>query len=230
MSNKIIQVMILSALLIFIVPTPGPSADKEAEVALPAPETKGAVSLEESLNMRRSIRRYKSSPVKLAHVSQILWAAGGLRVDAVGSASRTFPSAGGLYPLDFYLVAGNVTGLSAGVYRYLPKRHKLKITMGRDVRKALSSAALGQGSIKNAPFTIVITAAYKKTTWKYGKRGIRFVHMDTGHAGANIVLSASALGLGVVTIGAFNDDQVNKVLKLPKEETALYILPIGIRR
>lgn len=62
---------------------------------------------------------------------------------------------------------------------------------------------------------------------KYGDRGIRYVHMEAGHAAQNIYLQATALDLGTVTVGAFYDEQVKEVLNLPDDEQPLYILPVG---
>jgi SagB-type dehydrogenase family enzyme len=57
--------------------------------------------------------------------------------------------------------------------------------------------------------------------------GIRYVHMEVGHVGENIYLQATALGLGTVTVGAFNDELIQKILTLPKEQKPLYIMPVG---
>jgi len=72
-------------------------------IALPAPQRGGAGSLADVLARRRSVREFAKSPLTLAAVSQLLWAAQGV-TGSVGQ--RTAPSAGGLYPLELYLVAG----------------------------------------------------------------------------------------------------------------------------
>jgi nitroreductase len=51
--------------------------------------------------------------------------------------------------------------------------------------------------------------------------------MEAGHAGQNLCLQATAMGLGVVTVGAFHDEQVSKLLNLPQDEKPLYIIPVG---
>jgi|TARA_Y100000031_G_scaffold152038_2_gene194386 SagB-type dehydrogenase family enzyme len=61
----------------------------------------------------------------------------------------------------------------------------------------------------------------------YGDRGERYVHIEVGHAGQNIYLQATALGLATVAIGAFYDEQVRKVLRLDKQYKPLYIMPLG---
>ncbi len=53
------------------------------------------------------------------------------------------------------------------------------------------------------------------------------MHIEVGHVAENIHLQAVALGLGSVPVGAFVDDEVKRVLSLPKEEVPLYIIPVG---
>lgn len=198
----------------------------EETVLLPEPKHDSDVSLEESLSKRRSVRSYTDAPLTLQEISQLLWAAQGI-TDPAGL--RTAPSAGGTYPLEVYAVTGNVKDLGAGVYRYLPEGHKLTKTMDGDIREALADAALGQEWVKEAAVVFVFTGVYERTTGRYGERGIRYVHIELGHAAENLCLQATALGLGPVTVGAFDDDQVSKTLDLPQDETPLYIVPVGRR-
>jgi SagB-type dehydrogenase family enzyme len=140
---------------------------------------------------------------------------------------RTAPSAGALYPLDLYLLAGAVTGLSPGVYLYHPRQHELESIAPGDRRRELSDAALTQGWISKAAAVIVLAAVFRRTTMKYGERGHRYVHMEAGHAGQNVYLQATLLGLGTTTVGAFHDERVKTVLELPEEAQPLCLLPIG---
>lgn len=196
-------------------------------VSLPPPKHSGKVSVEEAIFKRRSIRSYKNEPLTLQEVSQLLWAAGGKTIDAVTGATRAYPSAGGIYPLEIYLVAGEVEGLAQGIYHYNWQAHTIKRIVEGDRRQQLMRATLRQRAIADAPASIVITAVYSKTISKYGKRGeVRYVHMDTGGAGQNIYLQAEALGLGTVIIGAFQDKVVKEILGVKGEEP-LYIMPVG---
>lgn len=203
---------------------PLPSQVPLATVKLPEPRLKSPTSLEEALSKRRSVRSFTGAPLKLEEVSQLLWAAQGT-TSATGG--RTAPSAGGLYPLEVYLVAGNVDGLGAGVYKYKPQTHELMMLGNRDIRQALAEAALNQSSVKDGAIDIVIAGVYERTTVKYGNRGVRFVHLEAGQAAQNVCLQATALDLGTVTVGAFSDDKVKSVLAMPQEETPLYIMPVG---
>ena len=205
-------------------PTLAPSLEDEITIKLPEPQYDSDVSIEQSLRKRRSTRDYPNEPLKLHDLSQLLWAAQGI-TDARGF--RTAPSAGALYPLELYVVAGNVENLKPGIYKYKPDEHEIVLLMEGDKRVDLAVAALSQPWVKDGALTIVITAVYERTTVKYGDRGTRYVHIEVGHAAQNLCLQATAMGLGVVTVGAFNDERVSELLNLPDNEKPLYIIPVG---
>lgn len=193
-------------------------------LALPEPRTKSEVSLEQCLWKRRSIRSYADAPLSLAVVSQLLWAAQGITAEGY---LRTAPSAGALYPLEVYLVAGNVDGVAAGIYHYRPERHELVLIKAGDLRPELTRSALGQDCVGDAAAMILFAAVYARTSGKYGQRAARYVHMEAGHAAQNVCLQATALGLGTVTAGAFADDEVKRVMALPDNHDPIYMLPVG---
>ncbi|MFN4226940.1 MAG: SagB/ThcOx family dehydrogenase [Candidatus Ratteibacteria bacterium] len=192
------------------------------KIKLPPPNLKGEVSVEEALKKRRSIRNYKELPLTLKELSQILWATDGKTADWGG---RTAPSAGATYPLEIYVVVGNVENIKSGLYYYDIDTHSLQLIKEGDLRIELSKAALNQSSVRTAPVVIIIAGVFQRTTGRYGKRGERYVFMEVGHCGQNIHLQAEALGLGTVMIGAFEDEKVKKVLGI--KEDVFYLCPVG---
>jgi len=196
----------------------------DAGVPLPEPRLEGDTSVERAIAKRRSVREYASDPLSLAAASQLLWAAQG--VTGPGGL-RAAPSAGALYPLELYLVAGAVEGLRPGVYHYEPGRHRLVAQVAGDRRSALADAALAQAWIAEAPATLVVAAVPARTAGKYGPRAARFVPMEVGLAAENVGLQAVALGLGSVVVGAFDDGRVRRVLDLDPEVEPLALLPVG---
>ena len=199
-------------------------AQEKRIIDLPKPTQSGQYSLGQLLQQRRSLREYSAQPVSLAEVGQLLWAAQGI-TDSRGL--RTAPSAGALYPLELYVVAGNVTGLEAGVYHYQIHNHRLVQHVSGDRRKALAQAAYMQSWLSEAPVVFVFSADYKRTSKKYGKRAKRYVHMEVGHAAQNLFLQAQDLDLGSVVVGAFYDDAVSELLQLPSEFAPLALMPVG---
>lgn len=211
----------------------GPNPDSVRVVKLPPPVLDGSVSVEKCLARRRSVRRYSTDPLKLAEVSQLLWAAYGVtrplpEAPSLRGGLRTAPSAGALYPLELYLVAGTVTGLEPGIYRYRPETHDLALTKAGDQRKPLARAALEQTMVQDAPASLVYSAVFSRTTDRYGNRGReRYVCMDLGHSAENVYLQCGALGLGTCAIGAFYDDDLKLAIGLTKPEEPLYVMPVG---
>ncbi len=193
-------------------------------VELPKASFTGEASLEQLLAKRRSIREYPDTALLLAEIGQLLWAAQGL---TNSQGFRTAPSAGALYPLELYVVVGRIEGLAKGVYHYEASRHRLVRTAGEGRLDALAQAALSQAWVKEAAAVIVFAADYDRTTRKYGKRGIRYVHMEVGHAAQNLFLQSGSLALATVVVGAFDDDKVARVLQLPADLQPLLLMPIG---
>jgi SagB-type dehydrogenase family enzyme len=202
-----------------------PTADKLASaIKLPEPRQDSKTSLESALRQRRSVRQFSQEALTLAEVSQLLWAAQGI-TDPTGK--RTAPSAGALYPLEVVLVAGNVDGLPAGVYRYRPHGHELVRMAEGDARAQLASGPQGQNSLKEAAAVIAIAGVYERTAKRYGQRAERYVHIEVGLATQDVQLQAVALNLGSVVIGAFDDAKVKQTLSLTGNEQPLCLMPVG---
>jgi SagB-type dehydrogenase family enzyme len=196
-------------------------------ISLPGFGEESLISVEKALRQRRSVREYGKEPLSMEDISRLLWAAQGI---THGGVFRTSPSAGALYPLETYVVAGNVNNLPTGVYRYLPHGHELVQILSGDIRSRLCDAALRQDSINDAPASLVFSAVFARTTGKYGKRGIRYVHMEAGIAAQNAALQAVSLHLATVVIGAFDDDAVHLALSMPAGEEPMIIMPVGKER
>jgi SagB-type dehydrogenase family enzyme len=200
------------------------SAMAATSVKLPAPSTASRGSIEASLQARRSIRAFEPAPILLRDLGQLLWAAQGI---TSSDGHRTAPSAGATYPLEVYVLAMNVEGLSAGVYHYRPKAHELELVTAGDWRAQTVHAARGQQSIAQAPVVFVIAAVQSRTAGKYGVRADSYVAIEAGAAAENLALQAVALNLGTCFVGAFDDAAVRKLVALGATDTPIIVLPAG---
>ena len=199
---------------------------------LPAPKIAGNVSVEQALAGRRSRRNFRNRALSAEQLSQILWAAYGITQPSSDASlrggRRTVPSAGALFPLEIYVVIGNVTGIKPGVYKYISEKHKIVRIIDRDVRAELAATAMRQNMVRTAPVTVVHAAAFERVVNRYGARGReRYVFMEIGHSSQNIYLQAKALGLGTVAVGAFDDEILATLLGLPANQKPFYLMPIG---
>jgi len=196
-------------------------------ILLPEVIKKGRISVEEAIAERRTIRDFNDSPISMAQLSSLCWAAQGTTQE--GGFKRAAPSAGALYPIFLYVAVGDGTieGIEAGVYKYITKGHGLKKVLDGDKRGAIARASLEQTWMRHAAVSFVITVDYDRITPKYGKRGIPYAHYEAGHVAQNIMLEAVALGLGAGIVGAFSDEAVARESGIAENELPLLALPVG---
>jgi SagB-type dehydrogenase family enzyme len=189
--------------------TTGSAAD--TSITLPAPDTSGGMTLNLALATRRSVRAFKDPPLTDAQVSQLLWAAQGV-TSAKGQ--RTAPSAHAQYYLHLYVARAE------GFFEYLPGKHALRPVSPLDLRAKLTA--------DKAPEVFVIAGEYERAeTNAPAAQADRYVNLEAGHAAQNLVLEATALGLGGVTVGGINPAETATAAALPKGITPIYVIPIG---
>ena len=197
------------------------------KVQLPKSEYRGMV-LEDAITERRSVRNYSTEAIGMAQLSQLLFAAQGVTGKMYGQPLRSAPSAGALYPFEIYLVVNNVQDLAQGIYHYSVLDHALELIKAGDFRDQITDAGLKQEMLGTAGATFVLSAIFDRIRHKYGERGLRYVYMEAGHISQNIYLQAVSLGLGSVSVGAFLDERVNRLIDVDgRKEAAVYLHAVG---
>ena len=177
---------------------------------------------------RRSVREYAEPHLTLADLSALLWAAAGVNRVEYGFPFRTVPSAGGLYPVETYVVAYHVDGLEPGVYHYAVVERVLERLRAGDFGSAAAAAALDQPIASEADALFCWSAVFGRSMWKYGERAFRYVYLDAGHIAHSVALAAVALGLGSCQIAALFDDEANELIGLDgEEESVIYLTTVG---
>ncbi|MBN2121347.1 MAG: SagB/ThcOx family dehydrogenase [Candidatus Omnitrophica bacterium] len=196
-------------------------------VKLPRPSYKGTLSLEEVIFKRKSYRQYENRALSLEELSQLLWSCAGSGVDGVTGATRVFPSAGGIYPVDIYIAAGEVKTLMPGLYKYDYKDHLITLVGKEDVRKDLIAACYNQSWMGQAPVSFIFVGDPTKVSRRYSVRGESlYLPLDIGTSCQNLHLQAESLGLGTVMVGAFSDGEVKRILGLNKQRP-FCVMPVG---
>lgn len=198
---------------------------------LPECELASDLPLRSALIERRSTRELQPGPMPIEQFASILRASYGVMgwSDESGSflARRPVPSAGSLYPLEIYAATQGVTGLPDGLFHYDARGNALEMREPGCVHTKLAPLTWVPGSILGANLVILITGVIERTTWKYGLRGYRFLWLEAGHLAQNLYLIATALGLGVLAVGAFSDEDVDRLARLSQGERSLYLLCMG---
>lgn len=213
-------------------PIPRPPVYKNypeaARIPLPKPVFEETESLWSILNQRRSKRRYAPDPISMTTLATLLWAAQGITLSASDYQFRTAPSAGALYPVETYLSIHNVSGLKHGIYHFNVLDFALEEIALDNFGEHLTRAALDQAMVGRGAVLFIWTAIVLRAMWKYRNRCIRYIFMDAGHIGQNLQVAATAMGLGCCCIGAFYDEEINRILGIDgEEETVIYLAAVG---
>ena len=190
------------------------AAANATTIQLPQPSKSGGMALTDALAHRRSTRTFTAKPMTQAEISQLLWAAQGITDD---KGHRTAPSANAQYYLRIYLATPDA------FYEYIPVGHQLKKLQSGDLRAKLSV----QPSVKTAPFVLLIAGEYERAAQKYGDRGPRLTALEAGHVAENVLLQATALGLGAVPVAGFEPKDAQTGASLPAQQTPIYLIPVG---
>ncbi len=201
-------------------------------IELKDPQIEGGIPLNEALKERRSIRSFGKDGLSLDEVSQLLWAAQGISDD---KGLRTAPSAFESYPLQVYLLAGNVAGLPSGVYRYSSQGHNLTTIVQGEIGEYYNASANFEDWIKTAPAIFIITGNLDALREKANQMSlnvtdeqlIQSMYIEAGMAAENLLLEVVSLDLGATYTAGFNVSEIERLLELPENEMPIGVIPVG---
>jgi SagB-type dehydrogenase family enzyme len=201
-------------------------------VALPGADLEISLPLGAALGARRSLRDFSDDETlpQLA-LGRLLFACaavnGSLEFEGLSVTARTYPSAGGLYPLEIYPVLQRVEGIADGIYHYDPFAHELEELRLGNYHERFAAMTIGQGMLATANAVLFLTATFERSMWKYGQRGYRYVWIEAGHLGQSLYLGAAALGLAAVALGGFYDSEADALLGVGSGEKTIYAVCLG---
>ncbi|WP_438445708.1 SagB/ThcOx family dehydrogenase [Gorillibacterium sp. sgz5001074] len=182
---------------------------------------------------RKSCRVYKEDALTLEQLSFLLWTTQGVKGIRGNryATIRPVPSAGARHPFETYLAVFRVEGLREGIYHYLPLEHALEyIGEEEHLEEAVTFALCDQKWAAKAPVTFFYSAVPYRSEWRYSDRSHRVMLLDAGHVMQNLYLSSHAIGCGTCAIAAFEQEAVDRLLRLDgEEEFVIYAAPVGVQ-
>ena len=101
---------------------------------------------------------------------------------------------------------------------------KFVVVKTKETRIKLAKAAFGQCFIGEAPVVIVACGTESKSLMACGQPAYT---VDVSIACSFMILQAYELGLGTCWIGAFKEDEVKKILNIPKQVRVVAMTPLG---
>jgi SagB-type dehydrogenase family enzyme len=186
----------------------------------------------ELAHRRASARGFASGPIGLDALIRALDAAFLVTRDNADNdfprPFRSVPSGGALYPLEVYLHAARVEGLTAGLYHLDPEDRSLDVLRVGDESARIAPCMVQRDLFGAAAATMFLSAVFFRSVFKYGDRGYRFVLLEAGHAAQNLLLSAEDTEIGAVPIGGFLDRSLDRYLGLDGiNESVVYAIHLG---
>lgn len=211
-----------------------PTAER---VILPKKFNYSKSPIEKIIQNRRSFREYSGKSLSINELSKLLYysygVTGSVSIPIAPELSQLFraaPSGGALYPLEIYPVIFNVAGLEKGIYHYNVRNHVLELIQKGDFHKEMGKMNTSEEIMEKANVLLLISAIFRRMTYKYNDRGYRFILAEAGHVGQNISLMSTAMNLGSVMIGGYLDDEINRFLKIDGvNEAIVYSAAVGKR-
>jgi SagB-type dehydrogenase family enzyme len=200
-------------------------------IHLPPPRDLSFVDLQSVLKRRRSALAFDSRrAIRLVDLATLLHYTYGRSTGGrvSGGIRRFVPSSGALFPLEFYVLATRVCGLSADtLFHYQYRNHQLEVIGSCDPKRTPGSL-LAQEAMAEAAAIIFVSGCLPRISWKYGERAYRYILLEAGHAAQNICLTAAAINVAACPVAGYYDDAVHDLLWLDGvSEVVLYALCIG---
>lgn len=198
------------------------------------------------IESRRSSRDMAGEGISLQDLSTLLQNSGGVTGEksithdqdedddeAINQTFRAYASAGGLYPVENYvLVLHGGEDLEAGTYYYNPDKHALRVLERdpdlADKREELFALSKDIFDVSSASVVFALTGSFWRARGKYGPRGYRYILQESGHLAQNVLLAAEAMDLAAIPLAGFRDDPMNNHLGIDGvNEAILYTVAVG---
>ncbi|RPH98239.1 MAG: SagB/ThcOx family dehydrogenase [Calditrichaeota bacterium] len=192
------------------------------QIKLPAPQLDLEFPLMKALEQRRSIRKWKDTPLSEQEISNLLWAACGITQSGYSKAKskRTAPSACNSQEIRVYLL------MEKGVFLYQEENHELIEILPLDIREHTGT----QKMMKTAPLGIVFVADLSRMTGPFlkSKEAKRLsAWVDTGFISQNVYLYCAAANLGSVVLGLVDRDKLHELMQLKEHEKIVLTQVVG---
>lgn len=216
------------------IPMPGIQKPFFGEIiALPSPAEweQPIMTVAEAIAQRRSRRLFAPGDLKLAELSYLLWATGGIRSRRPLRILRNTPSAGNRHSEETYLAVFQVEGLKPAIYRYLPLEHGLGLVKEYpDLAERVNAAARMQVFASRCSVLFLWTTLPYRMEWRYDFASAKVIALDIGHICQNLYLACESIGCGTCALAAYDQKKADALLGVDGEaEFTVYMAPVGIR-
>lgn len=180
------------------------------------------------LKRRETVREFSNRPLALGSISTILEGCYSQQpLNHEGEEVRySVPSGGALYPLNLYVLAYFVDGLTRGVYLY--NSHGQCFEHLRDIVDCPIEQFHHPPSPASPAVGILITYNVSKNYFKYASLGFKLALLEAGHLGQNILLLATSLDIKTFPSCGVDESKICSMLGIDEVvEHPIYTIWLG---
>ena len=184
-------------------------------LALPPVSSTGGLPLMQALQQRRSEREFATTALPEQVRADLLWAACGVNRPALGA--RTAPRAIDLQEIDVYVA------LPAGLYRYEPVGHLLRLEVPRDIRGFTGN----QDFIDEAALDLVFVVDHSRAQLVQAEQREAYAYAAAGAMAQNVYLYCASQGLATVLRAWIDRDALSAAMELKVDQQVLLAQTVG---
>jgi len=178
----------------------------------------------------KALKESGGGRLNIGLLASILYFTGGItRVVNYGGEPfyfRAAPATGALYPVELYVVAGDVDGLEPGLYHFSPNHFRLHWLRKGDYRGFLAHNSAEE--VAKSQAAVVYTSIAWRNAWKYRERSYRHWWWDSGVMVANMLAVARAFRVEAMVLTGFVDREVNRLVGVDGvREASIIVMPLG---
>ena len=218
MPTKLLPLAILA--IMAVLAAAGTVLAEMTAVKLAQPDLKAkGLTVIQALKNRKSDRVFADRDLSSQHLSEVIWAAGGINREAMpgGGVGRTAPTGRNIQAIEIFAITRD------GAYRYDPKAHELQPIADGDHR----AVAGVQDYVATAPLNLIYAVDLGKYPSGDEKEKLLAAAIDLGHFSENVYLYCASAGLNVVSRTSIKPGNLAGLLKLDANTRPLLGQTVG---
>ncbi|OCJ62938.1 non-ribosomal peptide synthetase [Agrobacterium tumefaciens] len=178
---------------------------------------------------RQSHRRFLNAPAELQKIGHLLASIRAFDVPGTPLKKALYPSAGGLYPVQTYILVqdGRIEGLSAGWYRHHSAEHRLEFLAAASQEQIAAIAGKSDDIVGQCAFLVLFTGLTAPMARSYREKARDFCLLEAGHMAQTMMLHAPRLDIGLCAVGGVDLTAITSALATEEDEEPLYVLAGG---
>lgn len=175
----------------------------------------------EAVMSRRSMRNFVRNELRADCMAALL------KMLCSKSLSRADEAPTGNAGLSVGFLAGRVEGMEPGFYIVNREAESVSLASQGHLTDEMAYACLGQSWLANCAVHFLFLSNLEVLERAWGPRGYRHVMLTAGRLGQRIYVAATSMRLGCCGIGAYFDNEAQKILGLNAQSNLLYLVACG---